>query len=89
MLPPMWRIEACMNIAVNTVCQAGRRVPGSGSRLRASCAAVAEHSAPAAHVAAAQWMLGWCSALGIAPYLTTSCVSGPLMNEPPWRIASM
>ncbi len=28
MLPAMWRIEACMNIAVNTVSQAGI-VPGS------------------------------------------------------------
>jgi hypothetical protein len=27
------------------------------------------------------------SEYGIAPYLNTSCVSGPLMNEPPCRIA--
>ena len=28
MLPPMWMIEACMNIAVNTVSQGGS-APGS------------------------------------------------------------
>ena len=33
MLPPMWRIEACMNIAVKTVCQHGSGFGGGDARL--------------------------------------------------------
>ena len=40
-----------------------------------------------ATVSTVQWTPGCVSAYGIAPYLTTSWMSGPLMIEPPWLTA--
>ena len=66
MLPPMWRIEACMNIAVNTVSQAGIGVPGT---------ALSQHPIAPRWRRPRQCGPEWVSALGIAPYLNTSwCV---------------
>ena len=87
MLPAMWRIEACMNIDVKTVSQRGQRVLGRDA-VRVQQPRVAERlrltrsPTRSAHDLGAVDARSAVSAYGIAPYLNTSCRSGPLKNEP-------
>ncbi len=80
MLPPMWTIEACMNIAVNTVSHVGR-VFGTAPFPHPI-------ASPVAPLTSVQCTPECVSVYGIAPYLTTSWVSGPLISDPPWRMAN-
>ena len=92
MLPAMCRNEACMNIALKTVSHVGS-VFSVGIWLAASTALL--HSTSCwplpngpVRTTAAQCRPGCRSTFGIAPYLTTSSVPGPLNSEPPCRMAS-
>ena len=81
MLPAMWRIEACMNIAGEDRLPGGERCPARAPRPHASSRRARDLRATS------QWAPGWVSASGIAPYLNTSCVPGPLISDPPCLIA--
>ena len=81
MLPPMWMIEACMNMLVNTVCQvrdrARQRALHAADRLAGRRL---DHAALIAGVGERERDRAVLDLLrGV----------GPLINDPPWRIASM
>ena len=82
MLPPMWRIEACMNIAVKTVSQVGI-VPGSDAGCR--CSAIA--GAGRGLRRTPQCIAGVGQRVRDRAVLDDLLGVGPLMNEPPCRIA--
>ena len=88
MLPPMCRIEACMNMPVKTVSQVGRTPVGAPKTPGCPWQAIASPLTSPWIVARPQCLPGCVSAYGIAPYLTISCTSGPLISEPPWWTAS-
>ena len=92
MLPAMWRNEPCMNIEAKTVSQAGSGFSAGIPFAFKSpvLQTIPRDSGPLSvwRATAAQCAPGWVSASGIAPNFMTACVSGPLKNDPPWRIAS-
>src|SRR3981081_1176875 len=91
MFPPRWRIDPCMHIDVKTVSHFGSEATATVSGGSEGPQTIPAAGGPnnACWTTSPQCVPECVSEYGIAPYLTTSAVSGPEISEPPCLIDRM